>query len=59
VIRPTNSHLIVHLYTDLTKQRAALAMIGLIAGISNSLGIVLFVTLPPHNGITLSNSESY
>lgn len=38
---PSAYHLIVHLYTDLTKQRAALAMIGLIAGISNSLGIVL------------------
>lgn len=35
------SHLIVHLYEDRTKQQAALAMLGLAAAVSNSLGIVL------------------
>lgn len=42
------SHLIVHLYTEKNKQQAAIAMIGLVAGISNALGIVLYVTTIIH-----------
>lgn len=51
------SHLIVHLYTEKNKQQGAIAMIGLVAGISNALGIVLYVATIIH--IWRNKASSY